>query len=222
MKNLNLNELLETLNSEGKKRALEVFEIQKKDWTKFMKDNGIEYNNKLKQYIMSMSKDVEQETNDTENVIESTQDENIVQNDSEYVEVTVIGDEPNKPIDICDFINKKETNKLKDKENQDENSEKRIEDLPIHIESNEINSAASENNDNTENIEPVKDEIKSKRGRKKIELKEGYELYTQQMSNKLVKALNYKALTEGVDVETLVTDLLLQSVDDKYFIGISI
>lgn len=216
--NLNLNLLLDTLNNGGKKKALEMFEIEKKEWPIIMKDNGIKYNKKLKQYIISISKnfeelleDIEKEFNNTHDIQEeviNTADvqEEVINTDDiqeEVINTTDTDDIEKSPIDICDYINKKDESK------------------------NIENKDKAENTDNNIQIDKDKKDIllteeKSKRGRKKIELKEGYELYTQQLNKKLIKALEFKALSEGVNVETLVNDLLIQSIDKKYFIGISI
>lgn len=220
MENINLNDLLETLNKEGKKKALEIFEIKNKDWSKFMKDNFIEYDNKLKQYIIPMGKDVQaillnEEETKVNKTVEATGN----------VEAT---DNEDKTIDICDFINKKGNSKeeIQDVSNeQSETPENETNDLHISINSTDNNEDQQPKNESTVLVDDENtpaDEIKSKRGRKKIEVKEGYELYSLQLNKKLIKALNYKALTEGVDVETLIADLLLQSVDNKYFVGISI
>lgn len=218
MENINLNDLLEVLNKEGKKKALETFEIQKKDWSKFMKDNYIEYDNKLKQYIIPMSKDV-QALLLSEEEIEINKDKDTTTTENENKESVTI--------DICDFINKKEDLKVEIQEisnEQSENAEDKTKDLPITI--NPIDNKEEQHKNESTSVADSKntqtDEIKSRRGRKKIEVKDGYEIYSQQLSKKLIKALNYKALTEGIDVETLVTDLLLQSVEKKYFIGMSI
>lgn len=110
MKNINLNNLLETLNKEGKKKTLEIFEIENKDWSKFMKDNSIEYDNKLKQYMILIGKDVQalllnEEEIEINKVVE-------VKDDSK---VTDSKDNENKTIDICDFINKKDIQKSRAK-----------------------------------------------------------------------------------------------------------
>ena len=185
IKDVNTLDIIQFLNSNGKKKALKEFNIKASDWNKLLKDRGISYSKVDKCYCSKMLDDrTVKEENDVDNTEkdESSNVENklIEEDDKNEKECNDI-----EQSDILDFIKKTKI------------TEKNEHDIKLIQESV---------------VENKKD---------KNELKD-YTLYKQMFPKELIKALEFKALAEGTNVELLVVDLLYQSIDNKYFEGISV
>ena len=239
MNNYEAEEIVKELNNTGKKRYMKEHEIKESKWNSFMQEYGIHYNKSLKIYFLTAPKAQEQEkveqikTNDNVNTtnvehketIDTVDVRNFVQNNL-VNKNTELNKKDNKeetiiPIEITK-VEVENKNKTEDKEEMKvENKTEDKEEMKIENKTEDKEEMKVENK--TEDKEEMKVENNQKRrGRKAIVIKDGFEMYSQQLDKRLLKMLKFKAISEEVSLEDLISDLLMQSIEEKYFQGLKI
>ena len=231
MNNYEAEEIVKELNNTGKKRYMKDHDMKANQWNRFMKEYDIHYNKSLKIYFLTTPKAQEQE-----------KIEQIKMNDD--VNTTNVEDKKRTnqmeeafTVDVRNFVQKNFVNKNTKSNKKDNNEETKI---PIDItnKSEDETKVKVKEEIKTEDKEEIKakenEEIKvendnkkeentqKRRGRKPIILKDGFEMYSQQLDKRLLKMLTFKAVSEGVSLEDLISDLLMQSIEEKYFQGLKI
>lgn len=214
-----LEELIEIaleINATSRKEVLKERCISEKTWINMIKGTGIQYDKSCKTYVIpndEESKSNITDLNDYKSVIEET-----IKNDNEFMDISSLSNsEPS---------------------NENENTEEAIvdvESLPIFANNSE--TVVEVNNDNSETVvevtndkpetdnditETKNDIVENNEVNNDKPMKESKELIKEgfMLTKEIIKALKWKAVSENVGIDELVRDLLLQSIENKYYQGI--